>query len=582
MQSKGKIIRITGPLVEAKGLPSAKIYEIVKVGEEELVGEVIKLQGGKIFIQVYEDTTGLRPGEPVIGTSQPLSVELGPGLIESIFDGIQRPLEKIRAKVGDFIVRGVSIPALDRKKKWHFVPNLKKGEEVSGGDIVGVVEETSVIQHKIMLPPGVKGKLIEIREGKYTVEESYGVIKTREGEKQLCMLTTWPVKKPRPIGRKLDPSSPLLSGQRVIDTFFPMAKGGTACIPGPFGAGKTVMQHQLAKWADADVIVYVGCGERGNEMTEVLQDFPRLQDPRTGKPLLERTILIANTSNMPVAAREASVYTGITLAEYYRDMGYDTAVMADSTSRWAEAMREMSSRLEEMPGEEGYPAYLGSRLAQFYERAGRVICLGKPEREASLSVIGAVSPPGGDFSEPVTQNTLRITRVFWGLDARLADRRHFPAINWLTSYSLYASKLEPWLKKNVGEEFINLRKEALHLLQRESELQEIVQLVGAEALPESEQLVLAVAKMIREDFLQQDAYHKVDSYCSLSKQYGMLSLIIEFYRKAAQRLEKGVKLETILRSPIIPEIARLKFIPEKEFENKINSLREKLEKEKER
>ncbi|MFH1125612.1 MAG: V-type ATP synthase subunit A [Candidatus Altiarchaeota archaeon] len=570
----GVITRVAGPLVEACGMKGNRMYDVVYVGREKLVGEIIKIQGDSVSIQVYEETSGLKPGEEVVGSGSPLCVELGPGLLSSVYDGIQRPLHLLKEKAGDFITRGLNVNPIDRTKKWDFKPNVKKGDEVSGGVILGTVKETKLLEHSILTPPGVKGIVREVREGRSSVDEIICVLEDRTG---LTMMQKWPVKTPRPIQMRLDAEVPLLSGQRVLDTFFPLAKGGTAAIPGPFGAGKTVTQQSLAKWCDAQIIVYVGCGERGNEMAEVLKEFPILEDPKNGRPLMERTILIANTSNMPVAAREASVYTGITIAEYYRDMGYDTALMADSTSRWAEAMREISGRLEEMPGEEGYPAYLGSRLASFYERAGRIECIGNG-RKGSTTIIGAVSPPGGDFSEPVTQNTLRVARVFWGLDARLADRRHFPSINWLTSYSLYSRVLDAWYEKNSGTDFPSLRDEAMSILQRESELMEIVQIVGPDALPESERLVLETAKMLREDFLQQNAYHKVDAYCPLSKQYKMLSAIIKFHREASKALALGMELKEITELPVIEGISKMKYTPDKEFEGKYRSIKDLIEK----
>jgi V/A-type H+-transporting ATPase subunit A len=569
----GKITRVTGPLVEAKGMRGQSMYDVVYAGKEKLIGEIIKIEGERASIQVYEDTTGLMPGEPVEGTGKPLSVELGPGLLAMIYDGIQRPLEVIKNEVGDFILRGSEAPALDRRKVWDFKPAVAKNDKVVGGTILGEVQETDIITHRILAPPATEGTVLEIHEGKHTIEDTVCML---NGKKELKLYHTWPVKKPRPTARRLDAETPLVTGQRVLDTFFPLAKGGTAGIPGPFGSGKTITQHQLAKWADADVIVYVGCGERGNEMTEVIDEFPKLSDPKSGKPLMMRTVLIANTSNMPVAAREASIYTGITLAEYFRDMGYDAALMADSTSRWAEALREMSGRLEEMPGEEGYPAYLSERLSAFYERAGRAVCLGN-DREGSTSIIGAVSPPGGDFSEPVTQNTLRIVRVFWGLDARLADRRHFPSVNWFKSYSLYFEPLKNWYEKNVGADFAEKRDEALTLLAREAELMEIVQLVGSEALPPAERLVLEVAKMIREDFLQQNAYHEVDTYCSLGKQYKMLSAILSFYEKASVTLDGGKTVESIISSPVVGGIAKMKYTPEKEFQKMFEGIVRNLE-----
>ncbi len=580
-QVKGEIVKVAGPVVEAVGCEGARMYEVFRVGDEGLIGEVINVEGDRVTIQVYEETAGLQPGEPVRGTGELLSVELGPGLLTQIFDGIQRPLPEIRKEVGDFVERGVMLPALDRKKKWEFTPKVKEGDKVEEGDILGTVPETELIEHRIMVPPGISGEVIEIAdEGEYTVEETIAVIEDEEGEEhEVKMYQEWPVRRPRPYKRKLDPEEPLITGQRVIDTFFPVAKGGTAAIPGPFGSGKTVTQQQLAKWADAQVVVYIGCGERGNEMTEVLEDFPELEDPRTGKPLMERTILVANTSNMPVAAREACIYTGITMAEYYRDMGYDVALMADSTSRWAEALREISGRLEEMPGEEGYPAYLASRLAEFYERAGRVVCLGSDDRIGSVTVVGAVSPPGGDFSEPVTQNTLRIVKVFWALDSKLADRRHFPAINWLQSYSLYLDDVEDWWHENVGKDWRKLRDEAMEILQRESELEEIVQLVGPDALPESERLILEVARMIREDFLQQNAFHEVDTYCPPEKQYEMLKTILHFRDLAEEALDKGVSIDDILEMKVIDDIARMKEIPNEEAVDEIRKIRERMEEE---
>ncbi len=563
----GRIVKVAGPLVVAEGLTDAKMYEVVRVGRERLVGEVIVLDGDLASIQVYEETAGLGPGDPVEGTGEPLSVELGPGLISSIYDGIQRPLEAIQQRWGAYIRRGVEAPALNRALKWRFVPTVKKGETVGEGDIIGTVQETTLVLHKIMVPPGISGTLEEIRAGEFTVDETIAIVKDAQGRRhELRLMQRWPVRKARPYREKLPSAELLTTGQRIIDTLFPIAKGGTACVPGPFGSGKTVIQHQLAKWADADIIVFVGCGERGNEMTDVLIEFPELEDPKTGEPLMKRTILIANTSNMPVAAREASVYTGITIAEYFRDMGYSVALMADSTSRWAEAMREISGRLEEMPGEEGYPAYLGSRTADFYARAGRVVCLGKPERQASLSAIGAVSPPGGDLSEPVTQNTLRLVKVFWGLDDKLAYRRHFPAINWLTSYSLYLEDLAPYFEKHVGPEWNELRREFMRLLQIEAELEEIVRLVGVEALSPPDRLKLEVARSIREDYLMQSAFDDVDTYSSLKKQLLMMKLIKAFYDLGEQALSRGVAIEKVIELPVRERIAKAKFIPESEFE----------------
>ncbi len=560
----GKIIRVTGPLVVADDMKGSKMYEVVKVGKMGLIGEIIRLEGDKAIIQVYEETAGIRPGEPVIGTGASLSVELGPGLLTSIYDGIQRPLEILREKSGDFIARGLTAPALPRDKKWHFTPKVKVGDKVTEGDIIGVVPETSIIEHKIMVPPKVSGEIIEIvDEGDYTIEEVIAKVKKPNGEiEELKMYHRWPVRVKRPYKQKLPPEVPLITGQRTIDTFFAQAKGGTAAIPGPFGSGKTVTQHQLAKWSDAQAVVYIGCGERGNEMTDVLEEFPKLKDPKTGKPLMERTVLIANTSNMPVAAREASIYTGITIAEYFRDMGYDVALMADSTSRWAEALREISGRLEEMPGEEGYPAYLASKIAEFYERAGRVITLGSEERIGSVSVIGAVSPPGGDFSEPVVQNTLRVVKVFWALDADLARRRHFPAINWLTSYSLYIDAIKDWWHQNVDPEWKAMRDKAMGLLQKEAELQEIVRIVGPDALPEKERAVLIVTRMIREDYLQQDAFDEVDTYCPPKKQVTMMRVLLNFYDKTMEAVDKGVPVEEIAKLPVREKIGRMKFEPD--------------------
>jgi V/A-type H+/Na+-transporting ATPase subunit A len=577
MMKEGTVIRVTGPVVTSQGLEGARMFDVVRVGELGLVGEVIKLQGGTATLQIYEDTTGVRPGEKVINTGQALSVELGPGLLTSIYDGIQRPLNVLREQSGDFISRGLVIPALDEKKKWDFVPTKKKGDHVSAGDIIGTVQETPLISHKIMIPPGISGELKEIKEGKYTIREVVTKVKTSGADVDIFLAQKWRVRTPRPISRKLPPDTPLLTGQRVFDTFFPVAKGGTAAIPGPFGSGKTVSQQQLAKWSDSRIIVYVGCGERGNEMTEVLATFPELEDPRSKRPLMERTILVANTSNMPVAAREASIYTGITIAEYYRDMGYDVALMADSTSRWAEALREISGRLEEMPGEEGYPAYLGSRLAEFYERSGKVITLSREERVGSVTVVGAVSPPGGDFSEPVSQNTLRVTRVFWALDASLAARRHFPSINWLTSYSLYIDDLRGWYQQNVAQEWPDMRAEALGILQKEAELQDIVQLVGYDALPESEKGTMDVAKMIREDYLQQSAYDPVDTYTSVRKQYLMMNTILSFGKREAEAIKSGAQAIQIAALPVKTKISRIKWTPEdqtealiKDIENEMN------------
>lgn len=574
----GKIIKISGPVVVADGLKGTQMYETMRVGEEKLIGEIIELEGSTATIQVYEETKGMKPGEIVESTGGPLSVELGPGIIGSIFDGIQRPLDSIKTLAGDYIPRGVEVPAISKEKKWKFMPKVSSGDSVSGGDVIGEVQETSAILHMITVPPNFSGTIKSIAsEGSYTVTEDVAEIDTSEGMKKLQMLQKWPVRSARPYQEKIDPNVPLITGQRTQDTFFPVAKGGTSAMPGPFGSGKTVTQQQLAKWADADVIVYVGCGERGNEMTEVLKEFPELEDPKTGKPLMDRTVLIANTSNMPVAAREACVYTGITIAEYFRDMGYDVALMADSTSRWAEAMREISGRLEEMPGEEGYPAYLASRLAQFYERSGRVQVLGKEDKKASVTVVGAVSPPGGDLSEPVTQNTLRISKVFWALDASLADRRHFPSINWLQSYSLYLDSVQDWWGDNTSADWRDLRDESMALLQKEAELQEIVQLVGPDALPDRERIVLESTRMIREDFLQQNAYHEVDTYCSPQKQYGMLKLIINFHEKTTAALDNGALIDDIVNLKVKEEIGRMKYIPEAEFPQGMMEINDKIE-----
>lgn len=564
----GKISKIAGPLVVATGMREANMFDVVRVSDSKLIGEIIEMHGDRASIQVYEETSGLGTGEPVESTGEPLSVELGPGLIEGIFDGIQRPLEKIRELVGNSLVRGVEVPALDREKKWHFVPKVKAGDKVVGDDILGTVQETEIVEHRIMVKPGVVGTVKSIAEGDYTVTEQIGSIETANGEElPVTLMQKWPVRRGRPFEKKLAPNVPLVTGQRVVDTLFPIAKGGVAAIPGPFGSGKTVTQHQLAKWAEADIVVYIGCGERGNEMTDVLNEFPELIDPHTGKSLMERTVLIANTSDMPVAAREASIYTGITIAEYFRDMGYSVALMADSTSRWAEALREMSGRLEEMPGEEGYPAYLGSRLAQFYERAGRVISLGSDGREGALSVIGAVSPPGGDISEPVSQATLRIVKVFWGLDSALAYKRHFPAINWLTSYSLYADSLGSWFNENVSDEWTTLRARLMALLSDEASLDEIVKLVGMDALSPTDRLKMETARSIREDFLHQLAFHEVDTYSSLRKQYLMMKLVLRFYDGSLDALKKGADIEKLVSIPSRESIGRFKYVPEKDIED---------------
>jgi len=578
--SKGTIVKVSGPLVIAEGMKDANMFDVVHVSESNLIGEIIEMHNDKASIQVYEETAGLGPGEPVVSTGYPLSVELGPGLIGKIFDGIQRPLEEIREMVGSNITRGIQVSPIDKKKKWKFTPVIAKGTKVSQGDIIGTVQETVVVEHRIMVPFGISGIIEEIFEGEFTVEDTVAVVKKDNGEKvNLSMMQRWPVRQGRPYKQKLAPKEPIVTGQRVIDTLFPLAKGGVAAVPGPFGSGKTVVQHQLAKWADAEIVVYIGCGERGNEMTDVLMEFPELKDPRTGESLMKRTVLIANTSDMPVAAREASIYTGITIAEYFRDMGYSVALMADSTSRWAEALREMSGRLEEMPGEEGYPAYLASRLAQFYERAGRVITLGTNgtgEREGSITVIGAVSPPGGDISEPVTQATLRIVKVFWGLDASLAYRRHFPAINWLLSYSLYLDTLDSWLNAHVAKDWISMRNDLMKLLQEESELEEIVRLVGVDALSPEDRLKLEAAKSIREDYLHQNAFHDIDTYTSLEKQYRMMKLILDFYYKAKNALSNGADIRQIFNLPVREKIGRAKYIPEEQVSKAFSEIETEL------
>ncbi len=568
----GSVARVSGPVVIAEGLAEAKMYDVVRVGALGLVGEIIRLVGDTATVQVYEDTTGVRPGDPVENTGQALSVELGPGLLTSIYDGVQRPLDVLKQNLGDFITRGFVAPPLNETKRWAFTATASVPSEVEPGTILGTVQETPLILHKILVPPGVAGTLESLQSGTYTIREPIGSVRTGGESRPLYLAHRWVVRVPRPVREKLAPGIPLVTGQRVIDTFFPVAKGGAACIPGPFGSGKTVTQQQLAKWADSDVVVYVGCGERGNEMTEVLATFPNLPDPKSGRPLMERTILIANTSNMPVAAREASVYTGITIAEYYRDMGYNVALMADSTSRWAEAMREISGRLEEMPGEEGYPAYLGRRVAEFYERAGRVITLSPEGRPGSVTVVGAVSPPGGDFSEPVSQNTLRVTRVFWALDAALASRRHFPSINWLQSYSLYVGDLEPWYRAELANDFVTLRQKALETLQKEAELQEIVQLVGVDALPEREKAVLDVARMLREDYLQQSAYDDVDTYTSIQKQYRMLRTILAFGERELEAIGRGATVAEVQKLPVRQRLARMKWIPEAELGPQFDAL----------
>lgn len=564
--SEGQIVKVSGPLVVAQQLGDVRMYDVVKVGIPKLIGEVIGLEGNTAFIQVYEETAGIGPGEPVVSTGEPLSVELGPGLIGAIYDGIQRPLTVIREQSGNWIARGIDIPKIDRKKKWNFKATLNKGAKVVGGDFIGKVQETPLIEQRIMIPPDIEGEIVSIKSGEFTVEETICQVKQNGIIKDIKMMQRWPVRKLRPVKEKLPPEQPLITGQRVIDTFFPVAKGGTACIPGPFGSGKTVVQHQLAKWADAEIIVYVGCGERGNEMTDVLMEFPKLKDPRSGEPLIKRTVLIANTSNMPVSAREASVYTGITIAEYFRDMGYNVALMADSTSRWAEALREMSGRLEEMPGEEGYPAYLSMRLAEFYERAGRVKCICGEDREGSLSVIGAVSPPGGDLSDPVVQSTLRVVKVFWSLEDRLAYMRHFPAINWLNSYSLYLDNIADFVSHNISPEFLSMRREAIKILQDEASLQEIVRLVGVEALSPYDRLTLSTAKTLREDFLHQMAFDPEDTYTSLKKQYALLKVIMTLHHLSKEFIDKKENIDEGVLQKINEKIAKAKYIPESKLE----------------
>jgi len=574
----GIIKKVAGPLVIATNMRDANMYDVVRVSEQRLIGEIIEMHGDEASIQVYEETSGLKPGGPVESTGVPLSVELAPGLIGGMFDGIQRPLEGIMERVGTNLVRGVEVPSLDRGKKWYFKPAVNEGDTVEQGDILGTVEETEVVQQKIMVPYGVKGVVKSISEGSFTIEETIAVIQDEDNnQKNIAMLQKWPVRRGRPYKQKINPKMPLLTGQRVIDTMFPIAKGGVAAVPGPFGSGKTVVQHQLAKWADADIVVYIGCGERGNEMTDVLNEFPELVDPKTGKSLMQRTVLIANTSDMPVAAREASIYVGITIAEYFRDMGYSVALMADSTSRWAEALREMSGRLEEMPGEEGYPAYLGSRLAQFYERAGLVYSLGQEPRQGALSVIGAVSPPGGDISEPVSQATLRIVKVFWGLDSNLAYRRHFPAINWLTSYSLYTDNLADWFNTNVDDKWMDLRSRFTILLHEESELEEIVKLVGMDALSASDRLKLEVARSIREDYLHQIAFHEIDTYTSSHKQFKMMTIILAFYDEAQRALDAGVKIDKLVKMPIRERIGRFKYTKENEVDTVFDTILKDLQ-----
>ena len=577
--STGTIKKVAGPLVIAEGMRDANMFDVVRVSSQRLIGEIIEIHGDEASIQVYEETSGLGPGEPVESMGVPMSVELGPGLITSIYDGIQRPLDDIMKISGNNLKRGVEVASLKRDKKWEFVPVAKAGDEVEAGDVLGTVQETIVVQQKIMVPYGVKGTVKEIKAGTFTVEEVVAVIATEKGDKELTMMQRWPVRKGRPYQKKLPPVKPLVNGQRVIDTFFPIAKGGVAAVPGPFGSGKTVIQHQLAKWAEADIVVYIGCGERGNEMTDVLNEFPELKDPKTGQSLMERTVLIANTSDMPVAAREASIYTGITIAEYFRDMGYSVALMADSTSRWAEALREMSGRLEEMPGEEGYPAYLGSRLAQFYERAGHVVSLGKEGREGALSVIGAVSPPGGDISEPVSQATLRIVKVFWGLDSALAYKRHFPAINWLTSYSLYVDNMANWFNEEVAADWMEDRQKMMTILQEEAELNEIVQMVGMDALSPTDRLKMEAARSIREDFLHQNSFHEIDTYTPLRKQYLMMKLVLAFYEKSVDALNKGADMNALIAMPVREKIGRYKYTTDADIESEYKNVEEELDKE---
>ena len=574
--STGVIKKVAGPLVIAEGMRDANMFDVVRVSNQRLIGEIIEIHGDEASIQVYEETSGLGPGEPVESMGVPMSVELGPGLISSIYDGIQRPLDDIMKISGNNLKRGVEVSSLKRDLKWEFVPTVAAGDEVEAGDIIGTVQETIVVQQKIRVPYGIKGKIKEIKAGEFTVEETVAVVETSDGDKNLTLMQRWPVRRGRPYQKKLPPEMPLVTGQRVVDTFFPIAKGGVAAVPGPFGSGKTVIQHQLAKWAEADIVVYIGCGERGNEMTDVLNEFPELKDPKTGQSLMERTVLIANTSDMPVAAREASIYTGITIAEYFRDMGFSVALMADSTSRWAEALREMSGRLEEMPGEEGYPAYLGSRLAQFYERAGHVICLGKDGREGALSAIGAVSPPGGDISEPVSQATLRIVKVFWGLDSALAYKRHFPAINWLNSYSLYLDDMEKWFNAKVAPDWMENRQKMMSLLQEEAELEEIVKMVGMDALSPSDRLKMEAARSIREDFLHQNSFHEVDTYTSLKKQHMMMKLVMAFYEQAVAALAEGASLQKLISMPVREQIGRFKYTHEDQLDSAYEEVKKEL------
>lgn len=574
--SKGVIRKVAGPLVIADGMRDANMFDVVRVSDKELIGEIIEMHGDQASIQVYEETAGLGPGEPVVSTGAPMSVELGPGLIGSIYDGIQRPLDDIMKVSGSLLERGVQVPSLKRELKWDFEATAKVGDGVEEGDILGTVKETPVVTQKIMVPYGVKGEVTSIKSGNYFVTDVVATIKTEKGEQKITLMQKWPVRKGRPYKEKKNPNKPLITGQRVVDTLFPIARGGVAAVPGPFGSGKTVIQHQLAKWAEADIVVYIGCGERGNEMTDVLNEFPELKDPKTGESLMERTVLIANTSDMPVAAREASIYTGITIAEYFRDMGYSVALMADSTSRWAEALREMSGRLEEMPGEEGYPAYLGSRLAQFYERAGDVVTLGKEGRDGALSVIGAVSPPGGDISEPVSQATLRIVKVFWGLDSALAYKRHFPAINWLTSYSLYIDSIGSWFTENVDKDWLILRQKLMTLLQEEAELEEIVKMVGMDALSAPDRLKMEAARSIREDYLHQNSFHEVDTYTSLEKQDMMMKMVMGFYEEAMDALNKGANINDLIKMPVREAIGRFKYTHEDNIESEFDRINNQL------
>ncbi len=578
--SVGVVVKVSGPLVVAEQMVGSKMYDLVRVGSQRLIGEIIELKGDRASIQVYEETGGVGPGDPVYPTFEPLSVELGPGLIESIYDGVQRPLDAVMRQAGDFITRGIDVPGLDRERRWKFEPFRRPGDTVGPGDVLGEVAETVLVRHRILVPPGRAGRLRRIEAGEFRVADTVAVLTTDDGDVELSLMQRWPVRRPRPVRQRLQPDFPLVTGQRIIDTFFPIAKGGTACVPGPFGSGKTVIQHQFAKWSDAEIIIFVGCGERGNEMTDVLKEFPHLKDPKSGEPLMKRTVLVANTSNMPVAAREASIYTGITIAEYFRDMGYSVALQADSTSRWAEALREMSGRLEEMPGEEGYPAYLATRVAEFYERAGRVLCLGcGPDgkaMEGTLSVVGSVSPPGGDLNDPVVQATLRVVKVFWSLEDRLAFARHFPAISWLNSYSLYRDVTRPALERLAGADFAADSSEALALLQKEAELEEIVRLVGRDTLSAGDRLILETARSLREDFLHQNAFHDIDTYSSLAKQAAMLSVIMNFYRQARAALDRGADIEAIENLPVRDRIARMKYLAEKEAAGAIAALADEV------